>query len=155
MQVAVTGVLGRLGGCVVKELATHMARLLGTGAPAEYVADLRDLDSILPALRGVEAARLADQPHGGAPASRMDTHDAMAALMSPGSMTASLPVVSTTLTALPPALHPRCARSAPFARATATAVWVQRHDTRVAPWCNGARTRSRAADGADRAGCLR
>jgi hypothetical protein len=26
MQVAVTGVLGRLGGCVVKELATHTAR---------------------------------------------------------------------------------------------------------------------------------
>ncbi len=68
MQVAVT-VAQQLGGCVVKELATHTARLLDTGPPAEYIADLRDLDLLLPALRGVEAARLADQPHGGAPAS--------------------------------------------------------------------------------------
>jgi UDP-glucose 4-epimerase len=54
MQIAVTGGLGRLGRYVVKELATHTVRALDISPPAAYIADLRNLDRLLPALHGVE-----------------------------------------------------------------------------------------------------
>ena len=55
MLIAVTGGLGRLGRYVVRELARHTVRVLDVGPRTDcHVADLRDLDALRSALRGVE-----------------------------------------------------------------------------------------------------
>lgn len=55
MLIAVTGGLGRLGRYVVRELARHTVRVLDVGPRDDcHVADLRDLDALRAALRGVE-----------------------------------------------------------------------------------------------------
>jgi nucleoside-diphosphate-sugar epimerase len=55
MKVAVTGGLGRLGRYVVRELAAHSVRVLDIGSPSQCdVVDLRDLNALQSALRGVE-----------------------------------------------------------------------------------------------------
>jgi UDP-glucose 4-epimerase len=55
MHIAVTGGLGRLGRYVVRELAQHTVRVLDVGPTSDcLVADLRDLDALRAALRGVE-----------------------------------------------------------------------------------------------------
>ena len=59
MRIAITGGLGRLGQYVVRALEHHAPRVLDIGAPRDppadyHQADLRDLDALMAALRGID-----------------------------------------------------------------------------------------------------